>query len=176
MAIYRFFAEQHLPVEIVRAVFTDAKSPACQSCQQLNIPTRIIFAKDMATFEAQLIALAHSEDARLIALCGFMKLLSRDCLSALNIPVLNVHPALLPKYGGKGMYGMKVHEAIFAAGERLSGATIHRVDPIYDHGEILAQKTVDISDCSSAQEIAGRVLAIEHEIYAPAIFDELQRL
>lgn len=176
MAIYRFFALQHIPVEIATAVFTHAKSPACQSCQQLNIPTRIIPAKDMAAFEAQLIALAHSEDARLIALCGFMKLLSKDCLSRLNIPVLNIHPALLPKYGGQGMYGLRVHEAVFAAGDKLSGATIHRVDPIYDHGEILVQKTVDISDCSSPQEIAGRVLAVEHEIYAPAILDELQRL
>lgn len=130
----------------------------------------------MPAFEEKLVALAQSADAQLIALCGFMKLLSPDCLSALKIPVLNIHPALLPKYGGRGMYGMKVHEAVFAARERLSGATIHSVDPIYDHGEILSQRTVDIADCTCPEEIAIRVLAIEHEIYAPAIFDELQRL
>ena len=176
MSICRYFAEQRLPVEIATAVFTHAKSPACASCRHLGIPTLIIPAHDMPAFEERLIALAHSENAKLIALCGFMKLLSRDCLSALNIPVLNIHPALLPKYGGQGMYGMRVHEAVFAAGDKLSGATIHRVDHIYDHGKILAQKAVDISDCTCPQEIAGKVLAVEHEIYAPAILDELQRL
>lgn len=176
LAIYRYFAERDLPVEIAAAVFTSAKSPACASCRELGIPTRIIPAGDICAFEEKLIALAQSEDAQLIALCGFMRLLSPDCLAALKIPVLNIHPALLPKYGGRGMYGLKVHEAVFAAGESFSGATIHRVDPIYDHGEILSQKTVDIADCSCPQEIADRVLAIEHEIYAPAIFDELQRL
>ena len=165
-----------MPVEIATAVFTSAKSPACASCQELGIPTLIIPAGDMLAFEERLVALAYKENAQLIALCGFMKLLSPDCLAALKIPVLNIHPALLPKYGGRGMYGMKVHEAVFAAGESFSGATIHRVDPIYDHGEILSQKTVDIADCSCPQEIADRVLAIEHEIYAPTILDELQRL
>lgn len=122
-----------------------------------------------------MLELCRQERIELIALAGFMKLLSPAFLDRTGIPVLNIHPALLPKYGGQGMYGIRVHEAVFDAGERFSGATVHLVDPIYDHGEIIAQEQVDISDCHSPEAIAAKVLEIEHGIYARAIYDFLNR-
>lgn len=71
------------------------------------------------------------------------------------------------------MYGMKVHEAVFAAQERVSGATVHIVDPIYDHGRVIRQEKVDISACLSPEEIAAKVLAVEHQLYGAALWDYL---
>ncbi len=107
----------------------------------------------------------REERVEAIALAGFLRLLPAELLAAWPGKVLNVHPALLPAYGGPGMYGMRVHHAVYEAGEETSGATIHRVDEIYDHGEILAQASVDIRDCRNAQEVADRVLEIEHTLY-----------
>jgi len=175
MAIYRYFRDNNIPIDIVTAVFTNDKSPAYQNCIDLNIPCLVIPAKDMKLFETRLKQLIYSEKVDLIAFCGFMRLLSEDFLRSVDIPVLNIHPALLPKYGGRKMYGMAVHEAVFKAAEKISGATIHRVDGIYDHGEILCKKEVNIAHCSSPEEIAEEVLKVEHEIYAKTIADLLQK-
>lgn len=169
LAIHRYFKDKGLPVVVDTAVFTQEKAPAIQRCIQEAIAYKVISARDMRAFEEELKELVIQRDASLIALCGFMKLLSGDFIQSVGIPVLNIHPALLPAYGGKGMYGTKVHEAVKAAGERFSGATIHYVNECYDEGKILAQRKVDISDCSDAGEIAARVLKIEHALYPEAI-------
>ena len=139
-------------------------------CEELEIPCHILNPRQREIFESQLLELCGAEKIDLIALAGFMSLLSGDFLASVRIPVVNIHPALLPKYGGPGMYGMKVHEAVFACGDKVSGATVHLVDPQYDHGETIAQQQVDISSCISPDEIAALVLRIEHQLYAPAIY------
>jgi len=126
-----------------------------------------------ATFESEVLTLIHSHQIELIALAGFLKLLSASFISQCAIPILNIHPALLPRYGGKGMYGAAVHQAVYKNGDKVSGATVHLVNEHYDQGTILAQERVDISDCQSPLEIAGRVLAVEHRIYAQAIWQVL---
>jgi folate-dependent phosphoribosylglycinamide formyltransferase PurN len=78
--------------------------------------------------------------------------------------IINIHPALLPSFGGKGMYGMNVHRAVFNSSAKVSGATVHMVDKTYDTGKIIAQRCVDISDVKSPDEIAERVLKIEHQL------------
>jgi folate-dependent phosphoribosylglycinamide formyltransferase PurN len=173
LAIHRYFAEHALPVRIHHAIFTSGKAEALAMCHNLGIAQAVISAQDMRLFEARVLDILRSEEIALVALCGFMKLLSKDFIAAAGIPILNIHPALLPKYGGKGMHGMNVHQAVFEAKEQVSGATVHRVDPLYDHGDILKQAEVDISSCRSAQEIATKVLAQEHLIYAPSIYAEL---
>ena len=86
--------------------------------------------------------------------------------------LINIHPALLPKYGGKGMYGIHVHEAIVKNKDEESGATVHMVNEIYDEGKILAQKTVPVFPEDIPDELAARVLKIEHELY-PETLDKL---
>ena len=83
-------------------------------------------------------------EVEVICLAGYMKKLGAEVLAAYEGRILNIHPALLPKFGGQGMYGMRVHEAVLAAGERESGATVHLVDEEYDHGRVLAQEKVPV--------------------------------
>lgn len=174
LAIHRYFKLNGIPVEIHRAVFCSSKAEAIGKCREMNIPYKVLAGKDITQFEARLLALIAEAEISLVALCGYMRQISPAFLAKVNIPVLNIHPALLPKYGGKGMYGMAVHQAVFAAGEQYSGATVHTVDAIYDHGNIVSQCKVDISTCSSAEEIALKVLELEHQIYAPAIYERIK--
>jgi formyltetrahydrofolate-dependent phosphoribosylglycinamide formyltransferase len=100
----------------------------------------------------------------LIVLAGFLKLIPAEFVKHFENRIINIHPALLPSFGGKGMYGHHVHEAVFDSGDKISGATVHFVNSEYDRGAIIAQKTVDISDVGSSDEIASRVLKVEHKL------------
>tara|TARA_B110000037_G_scaffold222177_1_gene295978 strand:- start:11249 stop:11824 length:576 start_codon:yes stop_codon:yes gene_type:complete len=109
------------------------------------------------------------KEIKLIVLAGFLWLIPNYLLSGYNNKIINIHPSLLPNYGGKGMYGSNVHEAIFNAKENESGITIHLVNEAYDKGEILLQKTIDISKEKSPKEIAKKVLVLEHLLYPQII-------
>ncbi|MBK7629574.1 MAG: phosphoribosylglycinamide formyltransferase [Ignavibacteriales bacterium] len=103
-------------------------------------------------------------DVNFIVLAGYLKLIPTELIKNFENRIINIHPALLPSFGGRGMYGMNVHSAVFKSSVKVSGATVHFVDSSYDTGKIIAQKCVDISDVKSPEEIAERVLKIEHEI------------
>ena len=105
----------------------------------------------------------------LVILAGYMKLLGPRALCEYRNRVLNVHPALLPKFGGRGMYGERVHAAVLAAGERESGVTVHIVDERYDHGPIVAQATVPALPGDTPESLAARVLECEHSLYPQTI-------
>lgn len=105
----------------------------------------------------------------LVILAGYMKLLGPRALCEYRNRVLNVHPSLLPKFGGRGMYGERVHAAVLAAGERESGVTVHIVDERYDHGPIVAQATVPALPGDSPESLAARVLEREHSLYPQTI-------
>lgn len=100
-----------------------------------------------------------------VALAGYMRKLGPAMLAAFPGRILNIHPALLPKFGGPGMYGIRVHQAVLAAGESLSGATIHLVDSEYDRGPILAHATAPVLPDDTAESLAARVLEVEHRLY-----------
>jgi phosphoribosylglycinamide formyltransferase-1 len=100
----------------------------------------------------------------LIVLAGFLKLIPPEFIKAFPYKIINIHPALLPSFGGPGMYGMNVHRAVFDSSAQVSGASVHFVDETYDTGKIIAQRCVDISDVNSPEEIAGRILTIEHQL------------
>lgn len=170
LALHRAFQANAWPLRICFATASSRKAPVFELCDSLGITCHILNPARGADFEQRLLELCGAENIDLIALAGFMKMLSHQFLDQSGIPVLNIHPALLPHYGGKGMYGSAVHQAVFDAGEQFSGATVHWVDPLYDHGKIIAQEKVDISACQSLEEIAALVLAVEHRIYAPAIY------
>jgi phosphoribosylglycinamide formyltransferase-1 len=104
-----------------------------------------------------------------VILAGYMKLLGPQTLARYRGRILNIHPALLPKFGGKGLYGKKVHEAVLAAGERVTGVTVHLVDERYDSGPILAQSEVPVLEGDTVDSLADRVLVREHELYAETI-------
>ncbi len=108
-------------------------------------------------------------EVALVVLAGYMRKIGPLTLAIFPSRIINIHPCLLPKYGGPGMYGMRVHEAVIAAGDRESGVTIHVVDEIYDNGPILAQTTVPVEKDDTAETLARRVLEVEHGFYVRTI-------
>jgi phosphoribosylglycinamide formyltransferase-1 len=105
----------------------------------------------------------------LIVLAGYMKLLPAEVVRDYEGRILNIHPALLPKYGGQGMYGMFVHEAVIAAKDKESGATVHFVDLEYDRGPIFLQRAVPVLPGDTPESLRERVLRLEHELLPEAI-------
>jgi phosphoribosylglycinamide formyltransferase-1 len=108
----------------------------------------------------------------LIVLAGFLWKMPEEIVHQYHNKIINIHPALLPKYGGKGMYGLKVHQAVFENKEAATGITIHYVNEHYDEGEFILQQSVNIEDCKTAEEIANKVQALEHD-YFPQIIERL---
>jgi phosphoribosylglycinamide formyltransferase 1 len=104
----------------------------------------------------------------LLVLAGYLKLVPAGIVSRYRDRIVNVHPALLPAFGGPGMYGHRVHEAVLASGVRESGATVHLVDEVYDHGAVLAQARVPVVSGDTPETLAARVLAVEHRLL-PAV-------
>ncbi|MDE2781797.1 MAG: phosphoribosylglycinamide formyltransferase [Gemmatimonadota bacterium] len=133
---------------------------------------RIDFDDDAAGGELLLLLARHRAEGILLA--GFLKLLPAAVCRAYRDRILNIHPALLPAFGGQGMYGHQVHEAVLRSGATLSGATIHFVNERYDEGRILAQWPVPVGPGDSADTLAARVLEVEHTLY-PAAADALAR-
>ncbi len=107
-----------------------------------------------------------------LILAGFLWLIPDNLLSAFPGSIINIHPALLPKYGGKGMYGMKVHEAVIAAGDPESGITIHHVDEHYDEGKIIFQATCIVSEEDTAESLAGKIHQLEYR-YFPGVIEKV---
>lgn len=110
---------------------------------------------------------SHSVD--FIVLAGYLKKISSKILDKYENRIINIHPSLLPKYGGRGFYGLSVHEAVFKNKDRESGVTVHYVNEKVDGGEIILQEKIDISKCNSPVEIRDEVLKIEHSILKKAI-------
>ena len=108
-------------------------------------------------------------DVNLICLAGYMNRIPENIVAHFKNCILNIHPALLPDFGGKGYYGMKVHEAVIESNAVESGATIHFVDDKYDHGPIVAQENVTIKGDDTANSLAAKVLVIEHRIYIKVV-------
>ncbi|HUI66400.1 MAG TPA: phosphoribosylglycinamide formyltransferase [Bacteroidota bacterium] len=124
---------------------------------------------DEAAFADTMLSTLRIHGADFIALAGYMKRVPPRVVTAFQNRIINIHPALLPRHGGPGMYGLHVHEAVLAAGEKQSGATVHMVDELYDHGAIILQKAVPVLPGDTPETLAARVLLVEHEIYPEAI-------
>lgn len=156
----------------VLIISNNADSGALERARKEQIPGHHISAKTAGSdseAEKQILStlLAHKTD--LVILAGYMKRVGSDILSVFEGRVLNIHPCLLPKYGGKGMYGMKVHEAVIAAGDEESGVSIHVVNEEYDKGAILAQEKVAVHKGDTAESLAERVLEVEHSLYVEVL-------
>ncbi len=149
----------------VKAVISDKIScPAFQIADKYSLPAFSLGDKEGCTGYNELPGLLSKLEIEFIVLAGFLKLIPNEVIKRYSKKIINIHPALLPSFGGKGMYGMNVHKAVFESSAKVSGVTIHFVDETYDTGKIIAQRCVDISDVKSAEEIAERVLKAEHEL------------
>ncbi len=157
----------------VKAVFSDkADCPAFKLAKQFSIPTYCIGNRDGFISNNKLKDHLESLEIELIVLAGYLKLVPGDVVSSFEFRIINIHPALLPSFGGSGMYGANVHKAVFNSSAKVSGATVHFVDETFDTGKIIAQRCVDISNVNSPAEIAERVLKIEHSLL-PDVIEKL---
>lgn len=160
-----------LSAKVCSVVGNDKNCGAIQFAIDKNIPTFIIANKDdeKSITYFNLIQKFITLQIDLIVLAGFLKKIPVEFISAFKSKIINIHPALLPKFGGKGMYGSNVHKAVFESKEKVSGATVHFVDEIYDNGKIIEQRLIDITNVKSPSEIAERVLKIEHKLLPDVI-------
>ncbi len=161
-----------LSAEIVLVVSNNAKAYGLERARNAGIDTFVYNVKDYPNKEeahSDLLEMLEEYGVEYIALAGYLKLLPEPLVKKYKGRITNIHPALLPKYGGKGMFGHHVHEAVLAAGDKESGATVHMVDEIYDNGRILKQGRVPVLPGDDADKLAARVLEVEHKIYAEAL-------
>ena len=138
----------------------------------LHIPIIIISATrypNPHTRDEFLLETCLKAEIDLICLAGFMKMLPQNIVKQYEYRILNIHPGLLPEFGGKGFYGTRVHEAVINTGKRESGATVHFVDEIYDHGPIILQKKIDVMETDTPESLAARVLKLEHELFPEVV-------
>ncbi|MDA3862124.1 MAG: phosphoribosylglycinamide formyltransferase [Melioribacteraceae bacterium] len=152
--------------EVVCVISDKIECSAFKIVESKNIPTYTVSQNDEKGFisYAKILLLLEDLDIDLIVLAGYLKKIPNILIEKFEKKIINIHPALLPAFGGKGMYGLNVHKAVFDKSVQVSGATIHFVDKVYDNGKIIAQKSIDISDVDSPEQIAERVLEIEHQL------------
>jgi phosphoribosylglycinamide formyltransferase-1 len=120
---------------------------------------------DETAYAAHLLDILRANEISLIVLAGYMKKIPLPVVTAFANRIVNIHPALLPAFGGAGLYGEKVHQAVLDYGAKVSGITVHFVDEHYDHGPVIFQKVVPVMDSDDAHSLATRVLALEHASY-----------
>ncbi len=161
-----------LEARIVAVISNVPGAGALARAQKHHIPWFVVNNKEYASrqlFDRELAAIIDRQEAQLICLCGFMRIFSPFFIDHYPGRIINIHPALLPAHGGKGFYGHKVHQAVLASGDKISGCTVHFVDQEVDHGPTILQRTVPVLPEDTADSLADRVLKEEHLAYSQAI-------
>jgi len=165
---------ERIDARVAAVISNNGDSMALRRAESAGISAYHLSAKKSGSEEglaAEILAVLGSHSIDMIFLAGYMRMLHISVLERYRGRIFNIHPALLPKYGGKGMYGMNVHNAVIAAGEHESGVTIHRVDAEYDSGEIIAQTVVPVLEGDTPEILAARVLEREHSFLVEVISD-----
>ena len=161
-----------LSVRIAAVISNVPFVPALERARRHGLPHFTVDHReyrDRASFERALVEIIDQSQAKLVCLCGFMRILSPLFTGQYPGRIINIHPALLPKFGGKGMYGHRVHQAVLDAKEQVSGCSVHLVDSEVDHGPVILQRTVPVLPGDTPDALAARVLEQEHIAYPEAI-------
>lgn len=169
-AIMQHFAN-HMAIKVALVVTNNANAGVLNFADEFNVPTVVVSRKEMAD-EAYFTSVLDLYKIDFIALAGFMQLIPLYLVKKFEHRMVNIHPALLPKYGGKGMYGMYVHEAVCSARETETGITIHYVTEHYDEGAPILQKQVNVLPGETPVQVAAKVQKLEHEWY-PKVIEQL---
>ena len=164
--------KEQINATVVVVISNNKDSVALQRAKNENIPNFHMSAKKYGSEEilaTEILNVLNQYNVDMIFLAGYMRLLHIDILEKYENRIFNIHPALLPKFGGKGMFGMNVHNAVINAKEKETGVTIHRVNAEYDSGEIVAQTKVAVMENDTPEILAERVLLREHEFLVEVI-------
>lgn len=168
--IINYFNPANKVAKVVLIVCNNAKTGVLKIAEKENIPSIIIERNKF--YEDGLLPELKNYNIDFIVLAGFMWKVPAQLIQAYPNKIINIHPALLPKYGGKNMYGNFVHEAVLKAGEKESGITIHYVDEIYDNGKIIFQAKCKVDENETAESLAKKIHALEHSHY-PMIIEKI---
>ena len=172
--LIRYFQNHTQSSVTVRLVVSNRPDAyALVRAERLGIPTAIVSKADLACPD-KVLPLMQQCDIRFIVLAGFLPIIPDYLIEAYPRRIINLHPALLPKFGGKGMWGHHVHEAVKAAGERETGMTVHYVSPVCDGGEIIAQFSTPLSPDDTALDIAEKEHVLEMQHF-PAVVEQVLR-
>jgi len=164
--IIRYF-ENHTDIAVAGVFCNNPEAGVLTIAQQHHIPSFVFNRSDLN--EGVVLSKLHEVQPDLIVLAGFLWKMPEAIVHEYPNRIINIHPALLPKYGGKGMYGMKVHQTILDNQEPVTGITIHYVNEHYDEGEYILQHQVGIEECQTPEAIAAKVHRLEHEHYPKVI-------
>jgi phosphoribosylglycinamide formyltransferase-1 len=170
------YFKNHPTIEVALVVSNKADAGVLDIAKSFGIETYVIPSKAEFTQTETLLQELYVSQIDFIVLAGFLWLIPEYLIEAYPSRIVNIHPALLPKYGGKGMHGMHVHHAVVAAGEKESGITIHYVDKVYDNGEHLFQATVPVEPGDTPEVVQQKVLVLEHTNFAQVIEKVLNTL
>lgn len=158
--------------EIAQVISSNPEAFALQRAEKHKIKRLVIGKKEFPVESERntaIIKALKKEETELIVLAGYMNILGPELVKEFKGRIINIHPSLIPKFCGKGYYGLKVHEAVISAGEKESGATVHYVDEGIDTGEVIIQEKLPVKPSDNAESLAARVLEIEHVILPKAI-------
>jgi len=159
----------------VAVVIGSADSPALALAQELGLPTQVVLSRGITSrigeeFYSDALRLAlDNAQTDLVCLAGYMRKVPETVVAEYAGRLMNIHAALLPAFGGQGMYGIHIHEAVLAYGAKVSGCTVHFVDEHYDTGPIILQSAVPVEEDDTPETLAARVLVAEHETYPRAV-------
>ncbi|TXI69096.1 MAG: phosphoribosylglycinamide formyltransferase [Cyclobacteriaceae bacterium] len=162
--------QNHQSIKVVLLLSNNPDAYGLQRAARYNIAT-LVFNKMQFRESDEIVSVLKAAGVTHIVLAGFLWLIPQNLIEAFPGRIINIHPALLPKFGGKGMYGMRVHEAVHEAGENETGITIHEVNAHYDEGKVLAQQKCRIEKSDSPEQIAAKVQHLEHQYY-PMIIEK----
>ena len=174
LALARGCQEGRVPAVVALVVSAAPDTPAVEAARALGLSVEVLPSR-AEEYESALLGLLQRYEIDWIALAGYLRLLPEGVLQAFEGRVLNIHPALLPKFGGQGMYGMRVHEAVLAAGETESGCSVHLVTENYDEGPVILQLRCPVEPSDTPQTLAQRVLELEHRAYPEALKIAIER-
>ncbi len=158
--------------KIVQVISSSSSAFALERAKKHGIPGYVVTNKDFPdpTAKAErILQLLNEKETDLVVLAGYMNVIDEKIVQAYRRKIINIHPSLIPKYCGKGFYGKHVHEAVIAGGEKVSGATVHFVDEGIDTGDIIIQEEVPVLPEDTADDLAARVLVVEHKILTETI-------
>jgi len=167
----------NIDAEIGMVLSNKKDSYALERARKHNIPGICISSKDFDNrggFIGQMLGTLDEYGIDFIALAGYMKKIPPELIAKFRNRITNIHPALLPSFGGKGMYGIHVHRAVIEYGCKITGVTVHIVDEQYDHGPVIAQQCVPVENDDTPETLAEKVLAVEHSLY-PAVLQLFAR-
>lgn len=173
-AIIDYIQAHQLPIDVLRIITNNPNAGVLDIAQAQHIPTYLLDTSK-STENAACLEMLQALQPDLIILAGYLKKIPASWVAAFPNKIINIHPALLPKYGGKGMYGMRVHEAVMEAGEKQSGITIHYVNEQYDEGAIIHQATCEISMDDTPTSLAQKIHQLEHAHYPRIIASLLEK-